>query len=190
MWSERILRRIRAHRGPVVLLGSPEDGASYLIAALGEPRRPLIWDNILWSRPEAGEAEMRAAARAANVVEFVDQLPGGYDTWVGERGVTLSRGQCQRIAIARMLLKAPQILIFDESTPSLDTANESLVQEAMRHLVEGRTSFIISHRATSIRDVDRILVLVDGQLVEDGAHEDLLAQGGLYARLFQPQLVR
>lgn len=148
-----------------------------------------IRENILWGRPEAGEAEMQAAAAAANVVEFVDQLPDGYDTWVGERGVTLSRGQCQRIAIARMLLKAPQILIFDEATASLDSANESLVQEAMRHLLEGRTSFIISHRATTIRDVDRILVLVDGQLVEDGVHEELLAHGGLYARLFQPQLV-
>jgi subfamily B ATP-binding cassette protein MsbA len=154
-----------------------------------------VRDNILYGSPQddaagspqASEQELIAAAQAANAHEFISALPQGYNTLVGERGVKLSGGQRQRIAIARALLKDPRILILDEATSSLDSASEGLVQEALERLMQGRTTFIIAHRLSTVRRADRIAVLDAGRLVELGRHEELLARGGLYARLYSLQ---
>ena len=146
-----------------------------------------IKENILYGRVGATDEEVIAAARAANAHEFIIALPQGYDTEVGERGVKLSGGQRQRIAVARALLKDPRILILDEATSSLDAESEALVQEALERLMEGRTTLVIAHRLSTIRGADRILVLSEGRIVEEGRHEDLLAAGGMYSRLYGTQ---
>jgi subfamily B ATP-binding cassette protein MsbA len=146
-----------------------------------------IRDNIRYGRPKASDDEVIAAAQAANAHEFIVPLPGGYDALIGERGVNLSGGQKQRISIARALLKDPRILILDEATSALDSESESLVQEALGRLMQGRTCFIIAHRLSTVRHVDRILVLRDGQVVETGQHDELVRANGLYARLVQQQ---
>ena len=146
-----------------------------------------VRENILYGRLEASEAEMMAAAEAANAHEFILQLPEGYDTLVGERGVKLSGGQRQRIAIARAILKDPRILLLDEATSSLDSESEGLVQEALERLMHDRTSIVIAHRLSTIQNADRIAVLEDGRLVELGSHSELIDQNGLYARLYQMQ---
>jgi subfamily B ATP-binding cassette protein MsbA len=146
-----------------------------------------IKDNILYGRIGATEEEVIAAAEAANAHPFIAALPNGYDTEVGERGVKLSGGQRQRIAIARGLLKDPSILILDEATSSLDAESEALVQEALERLMKGRTTLVIAHRLSTIRSADRILVLADGEIVEQGTHEGLLARGGMYRRLYARQ---
>jgi ATP-binding cassette, subfamily B, bacterial len=146
-----------------------------------------IRDNLLFGKSSATPAEVEAAARAAHAHEFISQLPQGYDTHVGERGVKLSVGEKQRISIARALLKNPPILILDEATASVDTATERLIQEALDRLLAGRTSFIIAHRLSTVRNADKILVLQRGHIIEQGDHETLLAAGGLYARLCQAQ---
>ncbi len=149
-----------------------------------------VRDNIRYGRPEAGDAEVEDAAKAANALEFIAGFPLGMDTVVGERGLKLSGGQRQRVAIARALLKNPRILILDEATSALDNESEALVQEALELLMVGRTTFVIAHRLSTIRGADRILVLEAGKIVENGSHETLIAQGGLYRDLYDLQFRR
>jgi subfamily B ATP-binding cassette protein MsbA len=146
-----------------------------------------VRENILYGRLDATEAEMIDAAKAANAHDFVLGLPQSYDTLVGERGAKLSGGQRQRIAIARAILKDPRILLLDEATSSLDSESEGLVQEALGRLMQGRTTIIIAHRLSTVQVAHRIAVLDKGSLVELGTHQDLLAQGGLYHRLYTLQ---
>ncbi len=143
--------------------------------------------NLLYANSQAGEADMIAAAQAANIHEFIASLPDGYDTVVGERGYRLSGGERQRIAIARVVLKNPRILVLDEATSSLDSLSEALIQEALQRVMAGRTSLVIAHRLSTILAADLILVMANGHLLERGDHQSLLAQGGLYADLHETQ---
>jgi ATP-binding cassette subfamily B multidrug efflux pump len=144
--------------------------------------------NIAYGRPDADEGEIIAAAKAAQAHEFIESFADGYETMVGERGVTLSGGQRQRVAIARALLMDPRILILDDSTSSVDTQTEKLIQEALDRLMEGRTTFVIAHRLATVRRADLILVMEDGQIVQRGKHDELVAQGGLYKEIHDLQL--
>jgi ATP-binding cassette, subfamily B, bacterial len=146
-----------------------------------------VKDNIAYGRPEASIKEIEDAARAANAHDFITKLPKGYDTVVGERGARLSAGERQRIAIARALLKRPAILILDEPTSALDAESEALVQEALERVMAGRTTFSIAHRLSTVVNADRILVLRDGKIAEQGSHAQLMARGGYYARLVAKQ---
>ncbi|MFW5873684.1 MAG: ABC transporter ATP-binding protein [Bacillota bacterium] len=149
-----------------------------------------IRDNIKYGDLDASESEIIAAAKASNSHEFIIEFPEGYDTYLGERGIGLSGGQKQRIAIARALLKNPSILIFDEATSSLDTASERLVQEALDRLKENRTTFIIAHRLSTVINSDKIVVLEEGNIIEQGTHQQLIDQEGLYYKLYQHQLAK
>ena len=146
-----------------------------------------VRENILYGRLDATDAELVAAATAANCHEFISRLPEGYDARVGERGVKLSVGEKQRVSIARALLKDAPILILDEATASVDTQTERLIQQALERLMTGRTSFVIAHRLSTIRDADQILVMRHGEIIERGRHDELLARDGLYAKLARIQ---
>ena len=146
-----------------------------------------IRTNLTYARPDASPAEVEAAARAANIHQFIVDLPDGYDTIVGERGYRLSGGEKQRIALARVILKDPRILVLDEATSSLDSESESLIQDALKRVMAGRTSIVIAHRLSTILAADLILVMDRGKIVERGTHEQLLATGGLYSQLYETQ---
>jgi ATP-binding cassette subfamily B protein len=146
-----------------------------------------IRENLLFARPEATDDEMVDAARAANIYDRIMQLPEGFDTVVGERGYRLSGGEKQRLAIARVVLKDPRILVLDEATSSLDTHSERLIQAALRPLMEGRTTIAIAHRLSTILAADQILVVQRGRIVERGTHAELLAENGAYAQLYHEQ---
>ena len=146
-----------------------------------------VYDNILYGRLDATREEVEAAAKAANAHDFIMQLPNGYGTMLGDRGMNISGGQRQRISIARAILKNPQILILDEATSALDTESERVVQEALDRLMVGRTSFVIAHRLSTIKNADKIMVLEKGQLIEQGNHDELMAMDGLYAHLYKIQ---
>ena len=167
-------RALRRHVGVVLQESYLFEGTIAENIALGDERPDA--DRVAW------------AARAASAHDFVDRLPLGYETRVGESGLRLSGGQRQRIAIARALYHRPPILLFDEATSALDSESERAVKESMDELFEGRTSFVIAHRLSTIRDADRILVLDRGRLVEDGTHDELLARQGLYYYLASQQL--
>ena len=156
------------------------------------PQEPVIFadtarENIRFGRPDATDAEIEAAARAAHAHDFLTALPQGYDSFVGERGVMLSGGQRQRIAIARAILRNAPVLLLDEATSALDTESERLVQDAVDQLAQSRTTIIIAHRLSTVLKADRIVVFDQGRIVEQGSHADLVAQGGLYARLARLQ---
>ena len=144
-----------------------------------------VSDNIAYGKPGAGQQEIERAARQAGAHEFISQLPEGYDTYVGERGVRLSGGQKQRISIARVFLKDPPILLLDEATSALDNESERLVQQSLEQLSKGRTTLTIAHRLTTIRGADVIWVLTEKGLEEQGSHAQLMAKGGIYASLYQ-----
>jgi ATP-binding cassette subfamily B protein len=143
--------------------------------------------NLLYAKPEADQAEVEAACRAANIHDTIMRLPNGYDTLVGERGYRLSGGEKQRLAIARVILKNPRILVLDEATSHLDSQNEAMIQAALEPLFEGRTSIVIAHRLSTVLAADKILVLAEGKIVEQGTHAELLAHGGLYTELYKTQ---
>ncbi|BCU05763.1 ABC transporter transmembrane domain-containing protein [Allochromatium tepidum] len=152
------------------------------------PQEPVIfgasaWENIRYGLESASDEDVRRAAEAAHALEFIERLPQGFDTHLGERGVRLSGGERQRIAIARTLLRDPALLLLDEATSALDAESERLVQEALETLMQGRTSIVIAHRLATVRNADRILVIDQGRIVASGRHDELMAQGELYARL-------
>ena len=146
-----------------------------------------IGENIAYGKLDATQAELEAAAKAANIYDFIMSTPDRFDTLVGERGMRLSGGQKQRISIARAILKDPPILILDEATSSVDTESERLIQQSLTHLLRGRTTLIIAHRLATIKFAERIAVLQNNQIVEIGTHLELFSQGGLYARLYEAQ---
>ena len=146
-----------------------------------------IRDNLRYAKNNATDEEISSACEAAQIGEFIKSLPNGLDTVVGERGHRLSGGEKQRLAIARLLLKAPRIVILDEATAHLDSENEAMVQEALKIALVGRTSIVIAHRLSTIVHADQILVIDNGQIVESGKHEALVANGGLYFELYQRQ---
>jgi subfamily B ATP-binding cassette protein MsbA len=158
------------------------------------PQEPILFgdtirENIRYGRLDATPAEIEDAARAANATEFISRMPKGMETIVGERGVRLSVGQRQRIAIARAILRDARILLLDEATSSLDNESEFLVQQALDRLMRGRTTIVIAHRLSTVERADRILVLDRGRIVEEGTHAELLTRGGLYHRLYTRKFV-
>jgi ABC-type multidrug transport system fused ATPase/permease subunit len=147
-----------------------------------------VRENIAFGRPDATEEEIVAAAKAAQLHQFIMEMPEGYDTAVGERGVTLSGGQKQRVAIARALLKDPHILILDDATSSVDSETERLIQLALEQLMRGRTAFVIAQRLSTVRQADQIVVLNKGQVADCGTHKELLRRSALYAEIYYHQL--
>ena len=144
-----------------------------------------VFENIVYGRPDATLEEVKEAARLAGADEFIEALPQGYDTYVGERGVKLSGGQKQRISIARVFLKDPPVLILDEATSALDNESERLVQESLARLAKGRTTFVVAHRLTTIRNADMIAVITEDGIAEMGSHAQLMQQNGMYASLYR-----
>jgi ATP-binding cassette subfamily B protein len=149
-----------------------------------------IRTNLIYAKLDATQEEIVSAARAANIHDFIMDLPNGYDTIAGERGYRLSGGEKQRIALARVILKDPRILVLDEATSHLDSESESLIQDALKRVMAGRTSIVIAHRLSTILAADQILVMDRGKIVESGTHQQLLAQEGLYAHLYETQYRR
>ena len=149
-----------------------------------------IRDNLLYARPDATEADLVAACKKANIYDFIQKQPDGFDTMVGNRGLKLSGGEKQRLSIARVLLKDPALLIFDEATSALDSISESLIQQAINPLIESRTSILIAHRLSTILAADEILVVKDGRIAERGKHKDLVHNGGTYQELYETQFMR
>ena len=147
-----------------------------------------IGNNIRYGRPDASDEDVIEASKAARIHDFIDSMPDGYETWVGERGVTLSGGQRQRVAIARSLLLDPRVLVFDDSTSSVDMRTEFMIQEALQNLMQGRTTFVIAQRLRTVQMADQILVMRDGEIVERGRHEELLEAGGLYREIYDLEL--
>ena len=146
-----------------------------------------IRENIAYGKPDATEDEIRFAAKKANALDFIEKLPKGMDTMVGERGIKLSGGQRQRIVIARAILADTPILVLDEATSALDSESEKLVQEALKNLMENRTSIVVAHRLSTVSSLDRIVVIDGGKVAEDGTHKELLEKGGEYAGLWDIQ---
>lgn len=156
------------------------------------PQEPMLFhrtlkENIRYGKPDATDEEIIAAAKKANALEFIHKLPDGFDTLVGERGVKLSGGQRQRIAIARAIIKDAPVLILDEATSALDSESEKLIQDALQQLMKGRTSIVIAHRLSTIAKLDRVIVMEDGAIIEDGTHDSLISQKGIYAKLWAHQ---
>lgn len=164
-----------------------------LSAAVGMvPQDPHLFHdtviaNLRYARPDATDEEVFAACRAARIHELIASLPDGYETMAGDRGYRFSGGEKQRLAIARLILKAPAVMILDEATSHLDSETETLVKEALAAAFRGRTSFVIAHRLSTIRAADQILVVHEGRIAERGRHEELLARGGIYAELYETQ---
>ena len=148
-----------------------------------------VRENLRYAKPDATDRELQVAARMAAIHDRIRELPEGYDTIVGERGYKLSGGEKQRIALARVLLKDPRILVLDEATSALDTVSERLIQAAIERVMKGRTTIAIAHRLSTILRADQILVFDRGRIIERGRHEELLAHGGLYRRLYEEQFV-
>jgi ATP-binding cassette subfamily B protein len=146
-----------------------------------------IRTNLIYAKPGATQGEIEAATKAANIHQFIMDLPEGYETIVGERGYRLSGGEKQRIALARVILKDPRILVLDEATSHLDSESEALIQEALKHVMAGRTNIVIAHRLSTILAADQILVIDRGRIVERGTHEELLAMRGVYSQLYETQ---
>ena len=150
-------------------------------------KRGTIRENITVGRPDATDEEVIAAAKASHADSFIRRLPDGYDTVIGEDGGSLSGGQKQLLCITRVMLSLPPMLILDEATSSIDTRTEQKIQKAFATMMEGRTSFIVAHRLSTIQSADVILVMKDGHIIEQGNHEELLAEGGFYAKLYNSQ---
>jgi ABC-type multidrug transport system fused ATPase/permease subunit len=149
-----------------------------------------VAENIAYGRPQATRAEIEESAKAAQAHDFIMELEEGYDTVIGERGVSLSGGQRQRVAIARAFLMDPRILILDDATASVDSQTERLIQESMRRLCQGRTTFVIAQRFSTVQHADQILVLKEGRIVERGRHEELIERSGFYREVFESQIRR
>lgn len=181
--------------GSITIDGTPIDSVTQgsLHKAISYvPQEPLLFhrtlaENIAYSRPDASPKEIEAAARSANAIDFIEKLPDGFETLVGERGVKLSGGQRQRVAIARAILKDAPILVLDEATSALDSESEKLIQESLEALMKNRTSIVVAHRLSTIAKLDRIIVLEDGKIIEDGTHSELLKRSGTYAKLWNHQ---
>ena len=193
--ADLLFRFHEPSQGRIIFDGQPASQitrASLLGQMAVVSQRPFLFnttilENIAYGRPDASREEIEAAAKAAHIHDLILGLPDGYDTLVGERGASLSGGQLQRVTIARAILKDASFLILDEATSSLDTESERAVQDALRNLLKGRTALVIAHRLSTIVDADKIIVIEDGRLIEEGRHQNLLEAGGLYARLYQSQ---